>query len=196
VLEESRRRAPNHPEPHFLLGSVAELKGDTAAAIGHYEEAVAHGLQDETAYTRLTQLYSLSGLPERAVDAAHRWEEEYPVSHNATLLLGTSYVTMQKYDSAYVTFRRLVARAPDHVLATYYLATACRHLGRLGEARQFAQRAAQLDTAFAWPWLEMIYQAADAGDRAGAAAATREYLRRAPQDSANGYFRKLLQGEL
>jgi len=193
VLDEAVRRFPDRFDAYYYRGAQREMLADTAGAIKDFETALERGGRVEEVYTRLCQLYQWSGHPGKAIEAARRWEQQFPKSSEAPFLEGTSYVTLKQYDSAASALSRCLWLKPDDALATYYLATTCRKLGQPERAKDLALQASRLDTTLALPYLELVYLAADAGDRAAAGAATREYLRRSPGDSAMSYLRQFLR---
>jgi len=192
IAQEAVHLRPDHYEGYYILGRSALARGDTATALRDYEDAVARNPADEEIYIHLVELCQKGKDRERTAAAARRWEAKFPADPKSSFILGTSYLLLGQFDSANVAFQRTLKRAPGDALATYYLATTFRHQGRPEKSRELAERAAKLDTGLALPWLELIYLAEDAGDRAAAAAATREYLRRSPADSGQAYFRQFL----
>ncbi|MEW5700824.1 MAG: tetratricopeptide repeat protein [Candidatus Zixiibacteriota bacterium] len=193
MAAETSRRWPGHFEAYYIRARGAIAAGDTAAALRYYQEAVDRHPDEEEVYVRLVALCQQSRDRERTAAAARLWEANFPAHARASFILGTSYVMLSQYDSANAALTRALKHAPDDALAIYYLAMTHRHLGQPNRARELAQRAARLDTTLALPWMELVYLADDAGDRAAAVAATREYLRRSPADSGQPYFRKFLE---
>jgi tetratricopeptide (TPR) repeat protein len=192
ALNEAARRYPNRFDAYYYRGAQREVIADTAGALQDYEAALIKGGRLEEVYTRLCQLYQWSGKARKAIEAAHRWEQQFPKSSAAPFLQGTSFLDMKEYDSALSSLDRCLRLKPGDAVATYYMASAYRNLKQPGRARELAVQASRLDSTLALPYLELVYLAADAGDRAAARAATREYLRRSPQDSAMSYLRQFI----
>jgi tetratricopeptide (TPR) repeat protein len=192
VTQETIRLRPDDYEAYYLLARGAQVRGDTATALRYYEDAVARNPADEEVYIRLVELCQKGKDRERTATAARRWEAKFPADPKSSFILGTTYLLLGQFDSANAAFQRTLKHAPGDAVAMYYLATTFRHQGHPEKSRELAERAAKLDTSLALPWLELIYLAEDAGDRAAAAGATREYLRRSPADSGRAYFRQFL----
>lgn len=193
ILREALALRPDRPDAHGLLGENAHRLGDTARAIEYYETSLARGGHNEEVYQRLFQLYLWSNRYEEARATGHRWERAFPGSYAAPFMLGTAFIRLEAYDSARTALTRSMTRQPDAALPVYYLATTYRHLGQPERARELAERAALLDTTLALPYLELVYLAADAGDRAAAVAATHAYLTRSPGDSGMSYLQQFIE---
>lgn len=192
VLDEAIRRNPTRYDAYYYRGAQREMLFDTAGAIRDYESALERGGRVQEVFARLGQIYQWTKTPEKAIPIARAWEQTYPSAFEAPFMAGTTYLVLKQYDSAVATLSRAVRLQPENALATYYLATAYRNLQRPERAKELAIAASRMDTTLALPHLELVYLAADAGDRAAAAAATREYLRRSPKDSAMGYLQQFL----
>lgn len=192
ILNEALAIDPRRFEVYYLLGADADDRKDTTAALRYYEDALRHGATDEDIYFRMTQLYQSSGHPDHAIDVAHQWEAHFPGSSRAALILGTGFIFLGQYDSAQNALQRSLQRSPREALATYYLATTYRHLGHADKAKELAFQATQLDSNLSLPYLELVYLAADAGDRPSAVAATQAYLKRAPGDSGMTYLQQFM----
>lgn len=193
LLRQAVALHPDLPGAYALLGASAENRAEAEEAGRHYEDAIARGGVNDDIFRRLAQLHQWSGELEEALAVTRRWEELLPSSFLAPLLRGTTFIRMEQYDSANVALQRSLIRTPENALTTYYLATTYRHLDQPDRARELARLAARLDTTLALPYLELLYLAADADDRAGAVAATREFLRRSPADSGMGYLQQFLE---
>lgn len=184
---------PGRFEAYYYRGYVDEARADTSGALSDYEAAMQRGCGVEQLYIRLQQLYEWSGHVDRSIEIAHRWEQVFPKSADAPFLLGGAFVMRDQYDSAAAAFTRCLTLSPENALATYYLASSYRNLRDFTRAKQLAERAAQLDTTLTLPYLEMVYIAADAGDRDAARAAARAYVRRSPKDSGMAYLQQFLK---
>jgi tetratricopeptide (TPR) repeat protein len=106
--------------------------------------------------------------------------------------LGICRISDGRYAEAHEALKQSLTLDSTSALTRYYLATTYRHLDQPQQAWAEARRAAELDSSLALTYLEMVHLAADAGDRAAAVEATREYLRRAPADSGMGYLRQFM----
>ncbi len=193
VLDEAIQRNPNRFDAYYYRGAQREMLFDTAGAIQDYEASLARGGRVAEVFMRLAQIYQWSKTPQRAVEITRLWEQAYPKSFEAPFMAGTTYLVLKQYESAASALTRALALKPNNALAMYYLATAYRSLNKPQFAKELAIAASKNDTALALPYLELVYLAADAGDRAAAKAAAVEYLRRSPQDSTMGYLRQFLE---
>lgn len=193
ILEVSLGRQPTQHEPHYYRGLFAESAFDTTAAIAHYAAAASIGTAPEDVFVRWARL--LNGLHrwDESARVADAWASRFPSSPEAPLVAGICRIATREYDVARRSLERSLSIDSANAVANYYLATAYRNLGQVDAAKSAALRAAQLDPSLHLPYLELLYIAADAGDRAGALAATREYLRRAPGDSGMPYLQQFLE---
>ncbi|MBI5868624.1 MAG: hypothetical protein HZB43_10095 [candidate division Zixibacteria bacterium] len=193
VLDEAIQRSPNRFDAYYYRGAQREMLFDTAGAKQDYETSLAKGGRVAEVYLRLAQIYQWSNTPRKAIEITRLWEQAYPKSFEAPFMAGTTYLVLQQYDSAAAALARALVLRPNNALGMYYLATAYRNLNKPQYARELALAASKIDTALALPYLELVYLAADAGDRAAAKAAAVEYLRRSPQDSTMEYLRQFLE---
>jgi tetratricopeptide (TPR) repeat protein len=192
VLDEAIAERPTHFFAYFARGFLHETEHDTTAALQDYETAYAHGGRFPELFTRMIQLYQWSGQTEQSVDAARRWQKYDPTSHSAVFQEATAYYLAGDYEQAKAAFTRAALINQKDPLTVYYLASCNRLTGHPEEAKLFAHRAATLDRKLALPYMELIYLAEDAGDRDAAVAATKEYLKRAPGDSAMPYLQQFM----
>jgi tetratricopeptide (TPR) repeat protein len=193
LLTISLSREPDQHEAYYQRGIVYERRSDTAQALGSYERAMQSATDVEDVYLRGARLYQALQRWSDAERVAAAWQAQFPNSALAPFFLGVSRIATQQYPRARDALERSVTLAPNNALTQFYLATAYRNLGRSEAAKEAARRAAYIDSTLALPYLELIYIAADADDRDGAVAATREYLRRAPGDSGMSYLRQFME---
>lgn len=192
VLRIAAANSPSEPVAHFLLGQSAELGGNDEEVERRYMAAIERNYPGEEAYSLLVQFYIRQNSYDDARLVAERWNQTFVASDKAPFFLGLSLIMSEDFAQANVLITQSLERNPNNPLAIYYLATTYRHLGNPLEARRLAQQAAGMDTLFALPYLEMVYLAADDGDHVEAKRAAKEYIRRAPADSALPYLQLFL----
>jgi tetratricopeptide (TPR) repeat protein len=190
VLDEAIALRPDEFGAYYHRGLYYESRFDTSAAITDYKAAIDRGGNDQEIFKRLVQLCQWSGQIPEGLKYADLWARAFPQSGEPYFLAGTAFIMRNQYDSASLYLGEAHARMPQSALAAYYYATALRETAHPEQAREIANRAIAIDSALALPWLELVYLSADAGDTAGAVAATREYLRRSPGDSGMGYLQQ------
>ena len=192
TLEGARQLHPDEHEAYYMLGRVDEATGDTANAIANFETAIQHGAQGDEIFQSLLALYQRTGRLQDALNISGRWEQAEPNSANAAYMRGTSFYLNNQFDSAKTILERARSLDSTSALTVSYLASTERHLGHPDRAKELAERAAQLDNRLALPYLELVHLAADANNNEAAIQATREYLRRAPQDSGMAYLQPFI----
>lgn len=193
ILGISLMNDPNQREAYYYRAIVDERRQDTASALANYERAMVPRPDIEDVYLRATKLYQAQQRWSDAERVCTAWQSNYPNAPMANFLLGMCRIATRRYPEARDALERSAALDPRSALTLFYLATAYRNLGEKDKAAQAARRAADIDTTLALPYLELIYLAADAEDRAAAVAATREYLKRAPYDSGMTYLQQFME---
>lgn len=193
LAQVSIARDPNQQEAYYYRAIIAEQRTDTVAALELYERALAGGARVEDVYLRCVRLYQAKSRWEDGARVARMWQERFPTSGWASFFLGMSYLATKQYEAAGNAFEATLVNNPRHSLAHFYLATVYRNLGQPDRAKVAAERAIELDSNLAPPYLELVYLAADANDRAAAVAATREYLKRSPVDSGMSYLQQFME---
>lgn len=192
VLDQAIQLQPAEQQAYYFLGLTDRALSDTAAAITNIERSIQHGGRGDDIFQNLLELYQASGRAQEAVKIAARWEQAQPNSARAIFMLGTSYFYDNQFDSAQACMERALELDPENALIVNNLATTARRLGHPDQARDLALRAAQMDTSLALPYLELVHLADDAKDHASAVEATREYLKRAPQDSSMAFLQPFI----
>lgn len=193
LISASLRLNPDQQEAFYYRGIAKERQADTSAALESYERAMLPQTDVEDLYIRCTRLYQAMGRWADAERVCTSWQQRFPSSATAAFFAGMNRIATGQYETGKSALERSLQLNPNNALALFYLATAYRNLGERDKAAQAARRAADIDTTLALPYLELIYLAADAEDRAGAVAATREYLKRAPYDSGMTYLQQFME---
>jgi tetratricopeptide (TPR) repeat protein len=193
LISASLRLNPDQQEGHYYRGIAKERQADTAAALESYERAMAPQSDVEDVYLRSARLYQAMARWGDAERVSAMWQQRFPNSPTAAFFTGVNRIATGQYETGKTALERSLQLNPNNALGLFYLATAYRNLGEMDKAGQAARRASELDANLALPYLELVYLAADAGDRAAAVAATREYLKRAPYDSGMTYLQQFME---
>lgn len=193
ILSISLTNDPGQREAYYYRGIVCERRSDTTGALENYERAMSPKPDIDDVYLRATKLYQAQQRWADVERVCLEWEANFPSASLSSFFLGVSRIVTRNYAGARDALERSAARDPQGALTQFYLATAYRNLGEPDRAKSAAQKAAALDSLLAPPYLELLYLAADAGDRTGAVAATREYLRRSPGDSGMAYLQQFME---
>lgn len=193
ILAVSLTRDPNQREAFYYRAIIDERRQDTASALANLERAMIPKPEIEDVYLRATKLYQAQQRWTDAERVCTAWQSNFPKAPMANFFLGMCRIATRRYPEARDALEQSAALDPRSALTQFYLATAYRNLGETQKAAAAARRAADIDTTLALPYLELIYLAADAEDRAAAVAATREYLKRAPHDSGMTYLQQFME---
>lgn len=193
LISASLRLNPDQQEGYYYRGIAKERQSDTVAALESYERAMLPETDVEDIYVRSARLYQAMGRWGDAERVSSMWQRKFPNSPTAAFFTGVNRIATGQYETGKSALERSLQLNPNNALGLFYLATAYRNLGDVDKAGQAARRAIAIDSTMALPYLELVYLAADAGDRAAAVAATREYLRRAPYDSGMTYLKQYME---
>jgi putative PEP-CTERM system TPR-repeat lipoprotein len=113
-------------QPDLYLGY--ELAGDARMASEKYTEAEASYAQawerkpSTTLAIKLSEASKRSGKPDQAIDALLTWLADHPDDARARQFLGTTYQDMGQNSKAIQAYEKVLALAPDNVVALNNLA--------------------------------------------------------------------------
>ena len=101
-------------ERHIILAGDAGLKGDPAAVLAHYNEAVRLFPNDERVLTLLGIVYFGRQDYETAIKHYVQCDEDrIPISRTPYNQLGYAYRFLERYDEAETTFKKYIAAAAE-----------------------------------------------------------------------------------
>ena len=105
-----------------------------------------------------------------------------------------AWIRTEHFDEAVELLRAAMEAAPSDPELPDALGMAKRKLGRCDEAAALFRRSIQLAPSRPGPWMNLIAMLAyESGDRAGAATAGQEFLRRFPTAPEAELVRRILQ---
>jgi tetratricopeptide (TPR) repeat protein len=123
AYQKAIERRPFYADAHVGLGEALAAKGDTDAAIGAYQRALAFNAVNPRVYVSLGKIYySEKGLYYEAVNAYRRAIDLDPRSVEARMGLGEVYEDKGLYREAIDEYRRVMEVEPTHAEALYNLA--------------------------------------------------------------------------
>ena len=134
--------SPKNPDAHFILGGLLEASGDGAAAMPHYQTAVALRGQDYVLWIQVARSRELAGDVAGAIDAARSAVNLAPFYAQPRWQLGNMLVRTGQQDEGFAELR--VAGAADPTLLPGIIDLAWQISG--GDA-QFVNRAIQPRTS-------------------------------------------------
>jgi tetratricopeptide (TPR) repeat protein len=116
-LRQSLAQAPGHPRALYLLGRIAETKGDRGEAKKLYGESIRHGSSDADAYARFARILEEDGDRGAAIDAYATASKIDPrnvvVLNNLAELLGDVEGRMEDATSLARTAYSLAPERPE-----------------------------------------------------------------------------------
>jgi adenylate cyclase len=145
------------PMAHRLLAYVYLRKKQHEEAIAEAERALALDPNDADGYETLGEILSYAGRPEEAlglVEQALRFNPRQSVS--LLWLLGRVYNSLERYEEAIATLKKVITRNPNHLSAHLDLADIYIDLGRAEEARAEVAEILRVNPKFS---LEVIQSA-------------------------------------
>jgi TolB-like protein/Tfp pilus assembly protein PilF len=143
--------APNHPQAHFVLGSVLIFTNRAAQGIAKYERALAldRNLANAQASIGLAKFYlGRGGETEAHVEQALRLSPRDTLVYIWTMWVGIAKFWQSADAEAMVWLRRSLEANRNSPLTHFYLAAVLAHLGELDEARATAQAGLALNQSF------------------------------------------------
>src|SRR3954462_148023 len=181
ILQRAERENPTFPQPLISLAAVRiqQRKYDEAAAAC---ERVLKMVPDQI--EALRHLGDLAVLREDFDAAAARYARILEMDAGdvaAMTKLGVVRMRSGHPDEAMRLFREAIAREPGNAEALLYLAGALASSGRSADALPFFERAVKADAASTMALNGLGLARLDVGDKAGAAAASRQSLRLDPK---------------
>jgi len=122
-----------------LEGQLAELRGDTSAAISAYQKAFAL-VETRGNLLRLAEMRLAAGESEQVVADLQTWLQAHPEDALTQLRLAQIYLGLQREDQAIQAFTGVVEKAPESVFALNNLAWLLRER-EPAKALEYAERA-------------------------------------------------------
>ena len=133
------------PAAHRALGVLNAARGDRAAAISHFGEALDRGLRDEAVYRDLCVLLYQNGDPARATDVARRGVAAFPDSSDLHRYLGNLLGLAGDPAEAAASYERALAIGPPDAETHYNLGVVLAKLDRTSDAIASYRRALALE---------------------------------------------------
>ena len=148
ALEQALQRDPENAALHVELGETLVALGDYAAAEEWYAGAVEIAPENVEFHLILAHFYldHLYRVAEGGVPAAEAAVDQAPDDARAHDLLGWAYRLAGDPSGAVAELRLALALDPDLVSALYHLGSLYAAFGQREPAREYLQRAADLDT--------------------------------------------------
>lgn len=141
-------KAPEHalvPVAHRTLGVLHTARGERAAVLSHFGEALDRGLRDEAVYRDLCVLLYQSGDPARATDVARRGVADFPDSSELHRYLGNLRGLAGHPAEAAASYERALAIGPPDAETHYNLGVVLAKLDRTSDAIASYRRAIALE---------------------------------------------------
>jgi tetratricopeptide (TPR) repeat protein len=130
----------DHGEAHGALAAAFAARGDTEAALVHYQKSVSSAPSNEDLWLALVELYQRLERPGEALDTLRAASKALPDRPKVHLALGEAYLTADAPTQALSSLRQ-AARLVFDLRVALRLGQALHRLGHLHEARQVLERA-------------------------------------------------------
>jgi predicted TPR repeat methyltransferase len=164
-----------------LASLVAEV--DTGEAVSLLRRAAQVAPERALPWLRLRRLCQLHGDPAGVAEAERRVEALKLVDAEEWAEVAGAHVTMGRNRQAIPFFQAALQQRPDLAVAALGLGIALRQVGNYPEALEALRRAAALAPRRPEPWINIGQVNIAQGNRAAAAEALQEALKRKPTDS-------------
>jgi adenylate cyclase len=134
------------PFAHMFLGWIHLWRKEHDQAIAGAKRCLALDPNNAEGHARLGHILDQAGRPADGlpfIETAMRLDPHYPYLY--LFWLGHAFHSLERYDKAMVSYRRVISRNPDFFYARFYLAAVYAQLGRMEEAKTEAAEALQMD---------------------------------------------------
>jgi tetratricopeptide (TPR) repeat protein len=121
-LEQLLAKSPDHPYAAGLLGELLLTKGDTAAAVSHFNAATRLSPRWVTPWVHLARIGYIQKQIEEGDTTLRRGLEFNPDNEQMRLMLAMSLAAQRHYDEAIGQYEMVLRRAPSSLLAANNLA--------------------------------------------------------------------------
>ncbi len=138
-------RNPSDFEAHYNLAAMLEARGESAAAIQHFKEALRLRPGDPVVNNALGSALMDAGNTAEAISNFHMALLSRPEYFDAHYNLGIALASQNQFAQALVEFRESVRISPNDAGAEANLGGALAQLGQLVDAKAHLQRALDID---------------------------------------------------
>ncbi|MBX3327284.1 MAG: tetratricopeptide repeat protein, partial [Nitrospira sp.] len=121
-LEQLLAKSSNHPYANGLLGELLLTKGESTAAMTHFETATRLNPKWTTPWIHLARTHYAQKRAAEGDAVLRKGVENNPESEQLRLLLAMSLATQGHYDDAINQYEAVLRRAPSSILAANNLA--------------------------------------------------------------------------
>ena len=188
MMRQAIAEDPSNPALYSSLGDLYRDGGDRNHEIKLYQDAVKRGVRSAGLYSRLGSLYLRQGRKSEAIpllEQAARWN---PSDYDSLEHLAVAYRETGRIDDAERTCNSILKSGEEYAPAYNELGMASFQKGDVAKARDYFEKAAQLDPIYQMN-LGRLYKLA--GDKERARAAFEAFL--AARGSSEEYRRLLPQ---
>ncbi|HEX3356804.1 MAG TPA: tetratricopeptide repeat protein, partial [Tepidisphaeraceae bacterium] len=125
---------PDHPQAHFMLGTLLIVKGQTDSAITELNQAIALRPDFPEAHNNLGNALLSQGKIDQAIVHFKKYQALQPASAEAHRNLGGALVLRGDFDAAFTALDQALALNPNDVEAHIQLASAFKGIGDIEQA--------------------------------------------------------------
>ncbi|MGH7433562.1 MAG: tetratricopeptide repeat protein, partial [Candidatus Methylomirabilales bacterium] len=130
---------------YFMLGSLAEDRGDLGTALRHYEEALAFDPGSVAIRMSIAELYMRRGMVQEAIRLAEAIVANHPENVEGLLLLATAYESIRNARMAERFYREALGLQPDRADVYLRLGNLFARTTKYAEAAEAYRKAITLD---------------------------------------------------
>ena len=184
IISVNSLHAPESARKELIKGRQDSEAGHPDLAQRRFEKAIGRFPEYATAWFDLGKLQLTQGAKDQAAESFRHASAADAKFLSPRIQLALLAATGLRWEEAEASSAAVIGLSPGGYPGMYLVhAIACFNLKKLDEAEKSAQTGLDLDTARQFPKLANILGSVleRRGDRAGAAAALRVYLERAPQ---------------
>jgi len=177
---------------HYLLGNIAEFKGDVNSAIEEYKKSISYDTDSVYLKKNLISLYILAGNVEAASELASTMAKANPADKSMNKLEAELSIYGKKPEEAIPTYEKILLTEPANKEALYNIGILYSQVGSYEKAISCFKKYLQLepDSQEVNVSIGILYQ------KLGFLSEAETYLRRAAELSGNSTGPLLLLAEL
>lgn len=137
---------PAMEDVYYLLGGIAQVRGNLAGAVENYTKTLELKPDFEIAYGNLCHVLFQSGQIESAKKVIKQGLSLNPESAEFHCYLGNLYVSEKKFEKAISCYQNALSIQPDYAAVHSNMGKALMELGKIDEALEWYRKAVSLDS--------------------------------------------------
>lgn len=179
LMEQVLHQDPGNPMAHLDLAMALERIGKPEQAVAAYQDAIQRGISTDTINARLGKLYLRLHQPEKAIESMNRANELNPADVENLRSLGLTELQLGHTEQAENAFKAILVQNDRYGPAYNGLGLVAIKRGDGETAYREFEKAAEVDPAYAEPFLNLGVFFETSGHKQQALQYYQEFLKKA-----------------